>query len=312
MGKIKTLIHLLKNDRKGIRAAIANHVSRAGISHVLSDKAYLKYMHRALIGQKLNLNAPRTFNEKLQWLKLYNRNPAYCKLVDKHEVKEYIAKTIGEQYVIPTLGVWENFEDINFDELPDQFVLKCTHDSGSVVICRDKSTFDIEKARKKLNKKLKMNLYWHGREWPYKNVKPRIIAEQYMEDTKTAELRDYKFFCFDGEAKALFIATERQKAGEEVKFDFFDMDFNHLPVRQGHPNAPVCPEKPEMFDEMRVLAEQLSKGIPQVRVDFYEANGKVYFGELTFFHFCGLVPFDPPEWDTIFGDWITLPNKKTR
>ena len=147
------------------------------------------------------------------------------------------------------------------------------------------------------------------REWPYKNVKRRIIAEKYMEDSKTAELRDYKFFCFDGVAKALFIATERQKAGEEVKFDFFDMNFNHLDLRQGHPNAAICPDKPLKFDEMRVLAEKLSEGIPQVRVDFYEVDGKVYFGELTFSHFAGMVPFEPEEWDYKLGEWITLPER---
>ena len=153
------------------------------------------------------------------------------------------------------------------------------------------------------------NFYWWEREWPYKSVKPRIIAEQYMEDAATAELRDYKFFCFNGEVKALFIATERQKEGEEVKFDFFDADFNHLPVRQGHPNAQIAPEKPVTFAEMKRLATKLSEGIPHVRVDFYEVNGKIYFGELTFYHFGGAVPFEPSEWDKTFGDWITLPAK---
>ncbi len=272
-----------------------------------SDEAYLKKKFRVYMKKNLNLSSPKTFNEKIQWLKLYDRKPIYTTMVDKYEVKKYVADKIGEQYIIPTLGVWDRFDDIDFDGLPDQFVLKCTHDSGGLVICKDKNTFDKVAAKKKIERSLKRNYFLVHREWPYKDVKRRIIAEQYMEDAKTAELRDYKFFCFDGVAKGLFIATERQKQNEEVKFDFFDMDFNHLDLRQGHPNAKILPEKPEMFEEMRRLAGELSRGVPQLRVDFYEVNGKTYFGELTFSHFAGLVPFRPEEWDYTFGSWITLP-----
>ena len=151
------------------------------------------------------------------------------------------------KYIIPTIGVWDNFDDIDFDVLPEQFVLKCTHDSGGLVICRDKKTIDKEAARKTIQRSLKRNYFWHGREWPYKNVKPRIIAEAYMEDSGTHELRDYKFFVFNGEAKVLFVATERNKPGEETKFDFFDMDYQHLDMRNGHPNATTPPKKPEQF-----------------------------------------------------------------
>ncbi len=273
----------------------------------LSDKSFLKLRYRLEFGKKLNLKNPLTFNEKLNWLKLNDRKPQYNKLVDKYLVREYVANTIGEEYLIPLLGVWNSFDEIDFDLLPEQFVLKCTHDSGSVVICKYKKSFDYKAARKKIECKMKKNLYWWGREWPYKNVKPRVIAEQYMEDTRTAELRDYKFFCFDGEVKMLFVATERQKQNEEVKFDFFDSDYNRLPFKQGHPNASILPAKPQCFEEMKALAAKLSKGIPHVRVDFYEVNGKVYFGELTFFHFCGLVPFEPEEWDFKLGSWIELP-----
>ncbi len=245
----------------------------------------------------------------MQWLKVNYRNPLYTELVDKYEVKQYVTDKIGEQYIIPTLGVWERFEDIDVDALPERFVLKCTHDSGGLVIVKDKSQFDKNAAKEKINDSLKRNYYWSSREWPYKNVKPRIIAEPYMEDTKTGELRDYKFFCFDGEVKAMFIATERQKAGEEVKFDYFDADFNHLPFVQEHENAAVTPEKPVCFDEMKRLASALSKGIPEVRVDFYEVDARVYFGEMTFYHFGGFMPFKPEEWDYTFGSWITLPEK---
>ena len=276
----------------------------------MSDKAYLKIAYWAHMHKKLNLENPQTFNEKLQWMKLYDRNPLYTQLVDKYAVKTIIAEKIGREYVIPTLGVWDKFDDIDFDTLPNRFVLKCTHDSGGLVICKDKSKLAISKARSKINACLKHSFYWGMREWPYKDVKPRIIAEEYMEDTKTNELRDYKFFCFDGEVKAMFIAIERQCGGAETKFDFFDSNFNHLPFRNGHPNAIVLPDKPQCFDEMKQIAAKLSKGIPQVRVDLYEVNGKVFFGEMTFFHWSGMTPFEPEEWDYKFGSWIKLPSKK--
>ena len=277
---------------------------------VLPDSTFLKLKYRYRMGKRLNLKKPTTFNEKLQWLKLYDRKPEYTTMVDKYEVKKYVANKIGTEYVIPTLGIWDKFEDIDFDSLPNKFVLKCTHDSGGLCICKDKSKFDIIKAKQKINKALKRNYYCLGREWPYKNVKPRIIAEQYMEDTKTSELRDYKFFTFNGEAKILFIATDRQKKNEETKFDFFDMEFNHLPFTNGHPNAKILPQKPERFEEMRILAQKLSKDIPHLRVDFYEVDGKVYFGELTFYHWNGMVKFDPEEWDYKIGSWINLPSQK--
>lgn len=279
------------------------------ISFLIPDEPYLKMKFKGAMGKKLDLQNPQSYNEKLQWLKLYDRNPAYTGMVDKYEVKGYVAEKIGSEYVVPTLGVWERVEDIDFAALPNQFVLKCTHDSGGLVICRDKTQLDISQAKRKLSKALKSRFYHMGREWPYKNVKPRILAEPYLEDKATGELRDYKFFCFDGEAKAMFVATERQKKGEEVKFDFFNMDFERLDLRQGHPNAKQPVSKPETFAQMRELAEQLSAGIPHVRVDFYEVDGKNYFGELTFFHFNGMVPFEPEEWDYTFGSWINIPVK---
>ena len=285
------------------------YLKRLGAYKSLSDERFLKLAYKINLKKQLNLEHPVTFNEKLQWLKLYDRKPEYITMVDKYAVKQYVAERIGEEYIIPTLGVWDKFEDIDFDSLPNQFVLKCTHDSGGLVICRDKSNFDIQAAKKKITKCLKQNYYYAHREWPYKNVKHQIIAEVYMEDSVTAELRDYKFFCFNGEPRMLFVATERQKEGEEVKFDFFDMEYNHLDVRNGHPNASVPPAKPSQFELMKKLAAVLSHGIPHVRVDFYEVDGKVYFGEMTFFHFSGFVPFEPEEWDVRLGEWISLPPK---
>lgn len=276
----------------------------------MKDETYLKIAFRASMGKKLNLEEPQTYSEKLQWLKLYNRNPIYTKWVDKYEAKKLAAAIIGEEYIIPTIGCWEHFDDIDFDLLPAQFVLKCTHDSGGLVICKDKGKLDKMSAKKKIETCLKHSFYWGLREWPYKDIKPRIIAEPYMEDEKTKELRDYKFFCFDGEVKALFVATERG-GQEETKFDFFDSEYQHLPFLNGHPNAPITPEKPGCFEEMKVLAGKLSKGFPEVRVDLYECNGKVYFGEMTFFHWSGLMPYEPEEWDYKFGSWIKLPEKKT-
>lgn len=282
-----------------------------GFFNWLPDKQYLKMQYFAIFKKKLDLDKPKTFSEKLQWLKLYDRKPEYTQMVDKYLVRDFIKEKIGEEYLIPLIGVWDLPDDIDFDALPERFVLKCNHNSGvGMYICKDKSKMDVEKVRSELRCGLAQDYYLTGREWPYKNVKPRIIAEQYMEDYETAELRDYKFFCFNGEPKALFVATERQVSGEEVKFDFFDMDYNHINVKNGHPNAKVHPEKPKQFELMKDLSKKLSKNIPHVRVDFYEVNGKVYFGEMTFFHFSGFVPFEPEEWDYKLGEWINLPEIK--
>ena len=270
-------------------------------SPVWPDKLYIRLLFRLSMGKWPNLRNPQTYSEKLQWLKLYDRKPEYTRMVDKYAVKEYVAGIIGDDYVIPTLGVWDKPEDIEWDTLPNQFVLKCTHDSGGVVICTDKRVFDRKAAIKKLNKSLKTNYYWRNREWPYKNVQKRIIAEKYVcPSPGSKDLPDYKFFCFDGEVKALFVATERQNPNEEVKFDFFDADFNHLPFRQGHENARFTPQKPKNFDVMKKAAAQLSKGMPHARVDLYEVGDKVLFGEVTLFHFSGVMPFRPDSWDKVF------------
>lgn len=277
---------------------------------MFSDKQFLEIVYRHLMGSELNLDCPQTFNEKLQWLKLYDHNPKYTQMVDKYEAKKYVADIIGNEYIIPTLAVYNNTNEINLDALPNRFVLKCTHDSGSVAICKDKRTFLKGEAFVMLERGLRKNFFWENREWPYKNVKPRIIAEAYLEDNETQELRDYKFFCFNGEVKALFIAEDRQE-NKETTFDFFDADFCHLDIRKGHhPNANVPPIKPLSFEEMKGMAEKLSRNIPHLRVDFYEVNGKIYFGELTFSSGSGFTPFEPNEWDLKFGQWLKLPSKK--
>lgn len=299
--------HLLSKD--GLHWLLYYFVNNTPLKYWLNDKLYLTIQYRCLCGKPMNWDNPQTFNEKLQWLKLYSHNPDYTMMVDKYEVKKYVASIIGEEYIIPTLGVWDKAEDIAWDLLPDQFVLKCTHDSGGLVICRNKEHFDKKSCVRKLNKLLNKQFYYKSREWPYKNVKPRIIAEKYMED-EYGELMDYKFFCFNGEPKAIFIATDRLNPNEETKFDYFDMDFKHLDFRGGHPNATKPIHKPIGFEKMKILAHKLSKNMPHVRVDFYEVDGNIYFGELTFYHWGGMAPFDPEIWNYKFGEWIKLPEKK--
>ncbi len=271
------------------------------------DDKYLKLKYRLILGKKLDLKNPKTFNEKLQWLKLYHYNPEYTKMVDKVTAKEYVASIVGEKYVIPTLGVWNSVDEIDWSSLPRQFVVKSTGDSGGVVVCKDKDKLDIQAAKKKLGTLGERDYASTSKEYPYKGVPHRYIAEQYVEDESGFELKDYKIFCFDGQPKFLFVATGRQQ--NDTRFDFYDTEFNHLPVLNGHPNADVWPTKPENFEEMLEVAKKLSKGMPHVRVDLYNVNGQIYFGELTFFHWSGWVAFEPEEWDYKFGEYLKLPSR---
>lgn len=299
----------IKNFRSNPRRSILNQFEK--IAPIVPDKLYLRVKFYLRMGERLHLKHPKTYNEKVQWLKMYGRQPINKIMADKYLVKDYITKQLGEGYVIPLLGVWDSPDEINFDTLPDRFVLKCNHNSGrGMCICKDKSKLDIESVKEELRIGLKEDYFVRSREKAYQNIPRKIIAEAFMEDNTTKDLRDYKFFCFNGEPKVLFVATGRELGEHEVKFDFFDMDYKHLPITNGHPNANPYPEKPKSFEEMKQLATKLSEGIPHVRVDFYEVNGKVYFGEFTFSHWSGMTPFEPKEWDRIFGDWIKLPCDK--
>lgn len=419
----------------------------------MSDKYYLSIMWKMMMGYKIDWHNVRTYNEKIQWLKLYDRRPEYTQMVDKYRVKELVASIIGEEYVIPTLAVYGNADEIDLSQLPDKFVLKCNHDSGSVVICEDKARFDLNAAKRKLGEALNENFYWKAREWPYKNVKPCIFAEQFMEDktnskqekrsianTKVLQvaydnlkwhksrvygsvwnqiekvikdeieknrginqedavesmlvfcgeleekyaqidgelyyiknglffgdiafsqrekfesfvpeylglqqnewmavqggkqsmhngwiirkenyiiylhsewpnqtfsgLKDYKFFCFSGEPRIMYIAND---SAEYPTTNYYDMDYSPLPLYTRDPPAFIEPSKPQNFEQMKVLAAKLSEGIPHVRVDFYENNGKVLFGEMTFFHMGGFSEIHPKEWNLLMGDWIRLPRKR--
>lgn len=295
----------MNSIKKNIKRATLRLLNTFAV--LFPDALFLKLKFYLMMGKNLNLKNPKTFSEKLQWLKLYNRKPIHTTMVDKIAAKEYVEKVIGKEHIIPTIATYNSVEEIDWEALPNQFVIKCTHDSGGIVVCKDKSKLDIEKARKTLRDGLKRNYYHTYREWPYRNVPRRLICEEYMVDESGYELKDYKWFCFDGEPKAMFIATDRSNKNEEVKFDFFDTDFIHLPFKNGHPLATKPIAKPAGFEKMKEIAAILSKGEPHVRVDLYDVNGKIYFGELTFFHFSGLMPFEPEEWDYEFGRWIKLP-----
>lgn len=282
-------------------------LSSRGVFRWLPDKLHLKLMYYVNFKKKLNLNNPSTYTEKIQWLKLYDRNPLYTKLVDKYEVREYIKSKIGEEYLIPLIGKWDSLGEIDWDELPNQFVLKTTHDSGGVVVCSSKKDFDIEKACNKLEKSLKSNYYHNSKEWPYKNVPKKIIAEEYMYDDSQNGLNDYKFYCFHGEPKAILIASNRSI---DVNYDYFDLDFNHLPISLKNSKDNI--EKPKNFEKMIDLSKKLSKEFPHVRVDFYEVDGRIYFGELTFYSDSGFGYWgdNHDKYDQKFGNWLTLPNSQ--
>lgn len=304
---------------------------RHGFYDRMPDEKYLKKMFEVKMGYPLDLSNPQTFNEKLQWLKLYDRRPEYTMMVDKYAVKQFIADNLGKEYVIPTYGVWDNYDEIDFDRLPDQFVLKCTHDSGGLVIVKDKNNMDHAAARKKLTDSLARDYYLTGREWPYKNVPRRIIAEKYMVDESgyllktdssyigfhkteeklsfNGELVDYKFMCFHGNVQCVFTCSERA-SDNGLMVTFFDKDWNVLPFERHYPksNKPIA--KPLNFEKMVQFSETLSKGIPFVRVDFYEINQKVYFGELTFYPGNGMEEFHPESADYELGKLIKLEDLK--
>ncbi len=283
----------------------ANH----GLYNYMSDKKYLKRKFYAQNKVKLNLDNPLTFNDKLNWLKLYDRNDEYIKMVNKYTAKQWISDRIGDKYIIPTIGVWEKVSDINFDELPQQFVIKCTHASGANIICTNKSKLDIRKLKKKLNKWMRKNWFWYGREWPYLNCKHQIIVEKFMVDdndnTGDSATTDYKFFCFNGEPKVMYISKDKS---HDPRTDFFDMNFNHLPIVIKDPNSDKLPEKPDQFEEMIELSKKLSVGFRHIRIDFYVFNSKIYVGELTFYHCSGFSIIKPYEWNVKMGEWISIKN----
>lgn len=294
-----------------IRNVIKSRKIRNFLRYSLSfmpDSLYLRIYYFAMNGHMLHLKNPKGYNEKLQWLKLHDKHPEYSVLVDKYRVRQAIAEKLGEGYLFPLLGHWESFDDINFDELPNEFVLKCNHDSGSVKIINDKSALTPEALRELkefYDRSMSHDFFYAGREYPYKGIKPCILAEKLMKDEKEgpAGIKDYKFFCFNGEPKLLLSVSGRQTEKHE---DYFDMDYNWIHITNGSTESKVPPEKPACFEEMKVLASRLTQGMRQVRLDFYEIDGKVYFGEFTFFSGGGFELFKPDEWEQKLGSWIDL------
>lgn len=275
------------------------------------DAKYLQDLYKLRIGKTLDLDNPKSFNEKIQWLKLYDKNPIYTELVDKYRVKEYVSSKIGAQYIIPTIGVWDSANEIDFQNLPEEFVLKCNHNSGGIYICKNKellSDNEIEKIRLDMNRFLKQDYYINWREWPYKDVKRKIIAEPFMKDNDSDELIDYKFMCFNGNVKCSFTCTERFSE-DGLKVTFFDRDWNVMPFERHYPKSKKIISKPVNYDLMIKFSEVLSKDIPFVRMDFYEINGRLFFGEYTFYPGSGFEEFSPEHWDNVLGSWLTLPDK---
>lgn len=275
-------------------------------TYILSDKSFIKKLYKERMGKEINLSNPKTFCEKQNWLKLYDRKPIYTVMVDKYLAREFVAERIGEEYLVPLLGVWDNADEIDFSELPDKFVLKCNHNSD-VTICTDKSKLDIEETKKKLNEQLKIDYYTHKREWPYKNVPRKIICEKYMENNDNTESLEYKVLCFGGTPKYVIVISGRFSA-RETTMDTYDMDWKYTNLINGD-----CPlsgdvfEKPICFNEIREISKKLSKNTPFLRVDFNFWNKKLYFGEMTFFDAAGFEKYKPDEWDLKLGDLIKLP-----
>ncbi len=281
-------------------------LAQKGFFDSWTDERYLKLTYRLMIGKKLNLNNPQTFNEKLQWLKIHDRNYQYTNLVDKIEAKKIVGKVIGEEYIIPTLEICDSFDEIDWEKLPNRFIIKCNHNSGGVIVVNDKKDLDKDSLRTHFNKLLKKNYYYNGREYPYKNIKPKIMIEENIQNANTKkQIDDYKLMCFNGKVKCSFVCSNRDSK-EGLCVNFYDEDWNPMPFERHYPKNKQEFPKPKEYNKMVELAEKLSKNIPFVRVDFYVVNDKIYFGELTFYPGSGMEEFTPNEWDYILGTWLDI------
>ena len=306
---IYKLYKKIKNPQRAVIDFCKNKNYR--YAHLVPDKLFVKCMYKVYTGRKLNLKNPILFNEKLQWLKLYNRNPEYINMVDKAAAKKIVSEKCGDEYVIPTVGIYDNVNDIPFDDLPNSFVIKCTHDSGSVILCRDKASLDIPKIKEELENELAVNFFWFGREWPYKYVKPKIIIEKALFDENGNAPIDYKFFCFDGSVKFFQVDFDRFSSR---KSNYYDVDCNLLPFEKAkcRSDSSIEFKRPEKFSDMISAAEKLSRGLPFLRVDLYYFHNKIYFGEMTFFPGSGCLRLvsNSVDAEKIIGDMINLPKKR--
>ena len=304
------IVEILYKAKKNAVKFYKDYFTEEGAyTSLLSDKAYLKRLYKKRMGKELNLKNPQTFTEKLNWLKLYDRNPEYTMMADKYAVRKYIAEKIGEEYLVPLVGVWDNVEEIDFDALPDKFVLKCNHDNG-VIICTDKSKLDIEKTKKELQYHLSRDYYKKCREWPYKDIKRKIICEKFMENNDGSTNIEYKVFCFSGKPKFICVISDRF-SDKGICVDFYTMDWSYLDIKQGeYRRAGNLFKEPKNIKELILLSEILCGNIPFVRIDFNFWNNNLYFGEITFFDSAGFEEFKPPEWSITIGEWIKLPKKR--
>ena len=298
--------------KKGLVGDILKELSVIcfNLASVIPDEPYLRLIYRMRTKKKLDLKNPKRFNEKIQWLKIYDRNPLYTVMADKYGARKFVADKIGEEYLIPLIGVYDRFDEIDFEQLPKEFVMKCTHDSGGLVICRDKSKLDLKKTRRRIEKCLKRNFFWKGREWPYKDIPPKIIIEKYMSDSNVkdgrAGLTDYKFYCFSGEPEYLYVSRGLEDHAT-ANISFYTMDFEPAEFhRRDYKVFSQKVEKPELFEEMRKLARILSAGMAFARVDLYVIEDRIYFSEMTLHPVSGFMPFEPDEWDEKLGDRIDL------
>ena len=303
---LRVIHSLAANPRK-----IFLYMNSAHLLDFLPDEPFLRLLWKARFGYELDLEHPGTFNEKIQWLKLYDRDPLHTRMVDKYAVKAYVADLIGPEHVIPTLGVWERAGDIDFDSLPERFVLKCNHTSGEgLILCKDKARLNRKQAVSRLDGAMKRDYYLTYREWPYRDVPRKILAEPYLEDREAAALGldtlpVYKFLCFEGEPRIIQTIQNDKMPNESI--DYFDPDWNLLPFRQNYPHSAVPTARPQRLEAMLDLAKRLSSGFHFLRVDLYEVNGDIFFSEFTFFSDAGFAPFEPEEWNRTLGSWILVP-----
>lgn len=299
----------MQEENLTIKLRIYRKICTLGMK-ILPDKLYLSLLYEVRTGKKISWKNPKSFNEKLNWLKLYDRRPEYVKMADKYEVRDYIKEKLGDEYLIPVLGVWDNVEEIDFSKLPQQFVLKCTHDSASVVICKDKHQFDKEAAIRKLKASMDTNYFYPSREWPYKEIKPRVIAEQYMVDESHTELKDYKIYNFGGKPELIQVDFGRFTHHER---NLYSTQWEYIDEQIEYPKNPAVQiARPDNLEEMLECARKLSEGMPSVRTDFYSINGKTYFGEITFYQEAGFGKFEHERYERKLGDLIQLPAKKQR
>ena len=303
------IVSKIRRALKSPEKILLNIIYNVPLLKKMSDEKYISLLFRVTYGRKINLKNPETFNEKLNWLKLNDRKDIYTKMVDKNLAKEYVANIIGQEYIIPTIGTYNSFNEIDFNKLPEKFVMKCNHDSGNVIICTDKNKMDVKTIRKRMEKSFNKDFYLINREWPYKNIQRKIIVEKYMKDKNSDDLTDYKFYCFNGIPQYLYI-SEGLANHNSSRLDFFDMEFNKAPFgRRDYKHFDNNPKKPENFNKMIELSKELSKNIPFLRVDFYEINKKIYFSELTFSPCGGFMKFYPKEWDKKLGSMLNIKYK---